>query len=605
MELSIILIIMSLMVGGVLNVLSMTVKKNEAERTRHEIQVVKNAIENYLKFNEVLPCPASLTAPSNSSQYGVSSNCAVANATHNAVDSTSGTADILVGRKAVIRVGAVPTRTLGIDDKYSSDGWNNRLAYVVVKSLATTKASFLAYSSAAGGDIELKDINERTLSNNPVGYLLISYGKTAVGAYNSDGINSQNCPSTTSSRPVNYNCQYSNNIFIEGTINVDASSSKYNQDIIDWELYSDLYKHFKQSAGAAVPNYITYVDEFINGDTTADITHILNNTGVYVLTKGNVGPDGKNKDTRVKSLKVLTPNSIVKSVQSSGGTNKIVFIKHSAVNNIIYLKHLGILELMHTSTGQNAWQFDFNGVLKVNSMFRTNRFRPNDALPPHFVGDGLYLVTSCSNQPQTKLSLVYAGKVYTNMAALSDGDEVYNIATGSSYIAESPQGSNFNTGLRLTKKPSSVIAVDKMLSPHETILRPGVYIIKEPVANLKLLSEDGVAKSFLPEAGFDKIRINDIISVYKVDGGSIDHWAISFLRRPINYDVVLDKDTGNFKRYQDYSWETIIDPAALNSPHYKAAVLSISRGAAGDIDNRGLHDLYIQQGIPNGILPQY
>jgi type II secretory pathway pseudopilin PulG len=161
-------IIAMLAVGG----LSIMGKKNESDRvteTTAKIEVIETALKGYIRTNKLVPCPALPNLLESNTAFGKS---VAYNATTHICDGgvtlTNGT-------------GAVPVRTLNLDDDYSYDGWGRKFTYRT-SDYSGAKLDFDArefHGDLAIVDfngINKTDINELPPFNNGAIYVIISHG---------------------------------------------------------------------------------------------------------------------------------------------------------------------------------------------------------------------------------------------------------------------------------------------------------------------------------------------------------------------------------------------------------------------------------------------
>jgi len=175
LELSISLSIIALLIVGSLSVIA---KKNEADRRRityNHLMVVQSAIYRFQKANQFIPCPALPALLESNTNFGRSD--VIYNAA-NRTCSNSGLTD---------ETGAIPVKTLGINDKYSYDGWNRKFTYRTASGSGASDAYGL---SSYVGNIKIIDLNgnENTstvhLPDYQIGadYVIISYGPNGKDA---------------------------------------------------------------------------------------------------------------------------------------------------------------------------------------------------------------------------------------------------------------------------------------------------------------------------------------------------------------------------------------------------------------------------------------
>jgi type II secretory pathway pseudopilin PulG len=218
MELSLVVLIISLLTAAGLKYNAAVSDPNNIIQTNENFDYVENAIMNYrINFGR-LPCPADITNETESSfgsEVGTAGdgNCTGANFTNATTDpdNADGLYDATTASQIV--AGALPTRTLQIEQKYAFDAWNKKILYVVDKRMTATSA-FLKYplNNNVVGGIVIKNANAATLANsiNYKGvYALISHGKNGHGAYlNNKGGTAEryNAASTNTDELKNCHC---------------------------------------------------------------------------------------------------------------------------------------------------------------------------------------------------------------------------------------------------------------------------------------------------------------------------------------------------------------------------------------------------------------
>ena len=137
--------------------------------TTSDLSEVNAAIIAYQRSkNHRLPCPSSLNLPSSNLDYGRATDCAAS--------PPAGTFD--VGTGSTVRIGALPTRTLGLPDSAGEDKWGNKLTYAVVK---THTDAFQFSNSVAGAGINVTTTTSGSTISNQA-YIVVSHGKDGKGA---------------------------------------------------------------------------------------------------------------------------------------------------------------------------------------------------------------------------------------------------------------------------------------------------------------------------------------------------------------------------------------------------------------------------------------
>ncbi len=178
-EMSLVMVIVGLMVGGGLLALAPVIDKTRVNQTNATLDQVENALELFVIRNQRLPCPADGKLANTDPNYGfelpaggnVCSTTPLANA-------------------------VIPWRTLGMQEAYSVDGWGNRLSYFTSGMfggfVSTTKNNgvnrpafayptgpFMTVTDAASGQTVTPSATDTDSSkDDQAAYVLISHGKS-------------------------------------------------------------------------------------------------------------------------------------------------------------------------------------------------------------------------------------------------------------------------------------------------------------------------------------------------------------------------------------------------------------------------------------------
>lgn len=115
-ELSIVILIVSILITGSLGVSKTAINNSRVRVTRDRMDVAYKAIANFVAANKRLPCPASIATAKGNPTYG---------------DETAAptcTGSILSGTLAY---GMVPLKALGLDLDMAEDGFGTKISYVV------------------------------------------------------------------------------------------------------------------------------------------------------------------------------------------------------------------------------------------------------------------------------------------------------------------------------------------------------------------------------------------------------------------------------------------------------------------------------------------
>lgn len=167
-EISVVLIVVSVMISGILPYISESQKTNAANDTAERMEAIENAMLTYRAANGFIPCPSNIQATLNSAAFGTADATASCAAATNFTDTNTA-------------AGGVPTKTLGLPDEYGFDGWGRRMVYHVAKAL-TVAGTY----EAGTGSITVNDA-AGTARTTAAAYAIVSHGPNGHGAYTRAG----------------------------------------------------------------------------------------------------------------------------------------------------------------------------------------------------------------------------------------------------------------------------------------------------------------------------------------------------------------------------------------------------------------------------------
>lgn len=237
-ELSIIILIISVAVAGILSSRISSVINDKVETTRGDrIQEIYTALKNYLVVNGRLPCPASLIIAKSSSDSSFGNEVG-------AVGSCSGSGVYQSTSYTNLVYGMVPIRALGLPNEAAGDGFGSKIGYVVDKRF-TSSANF--GTVGATSTITIKERSSTVVTNDAI-FVLISFGANKAGAFDVNS-SSQNTRSSDSEELNNdlstTTTPYFDNIFISS-----SSSSSSFDDIIFYKTRDDLIQDSESPSSA-------------------------------------------------------------------------------------------------------------------------------------------------------------------------------------------------------------------------------------------------------------------------------------------------------------------------------------------------------------------
>lgn len=178
-ELSLVLLVLSLIVSGLISTIVTNSSNSKVTSSYNSVNKIYQALTTYLAVNKKLPCPASLKVEISSVNYAIQ-------------DSAAGFCDSQAGIYTInsdIIYGMAPVVTLGLNKEDSKDAYGNKIIYVVLKSFTQDNPDL----SSLNGNIILNNLvnNVAYSDENNIVLLVISHGLNKYGAF-SYGINVQN-----------------------------------------------------------------------------------------------------------------------------------------------------------------------------------------------------------------------------------------------------------------------------------------------------------------------------------------------------------------------------------------------------------------------------
>lgn len=168
-ELAMVLVIFSLLVGGMLMGLGAQRQIAEANESQKQLTEIRDALIGFAVTNGRLPCPADPTVATGSAGAGIE---------------RAATAGGCTGGAAAV-AGALPWATLGVQEL---DVWGRRLSYRVTGIFAQPITGQAAFTLASTGDINVRVVAAGTLLAANVPAVIVSHGPNGLGGYLPTGV---------------------------------------------------------------------------------------------------------------------------------------------------------------------------------------------------------------------------------------------------------------------------------------------------------------------------------------------------------------------------------------------------------------------------------
>jgi prepilin-type N-terminal cleavage/methylation domain-containing protein len=211
-ELSIVLIILGLMIGGIMAAVNQENRRAKQIELKTKMDAIEKALGAFVKKNSRLPCPADGTYAITVAQFGKEGGTAGGgdcgngatydgNGNRTAIGASPPVANFKLSNTAG---GVVPVRALGLPDEYALDPWGGRFTYVVDIRMTATSA-FTTYSQIdSTGEITVNDGSGNTRIANAVA-IVLSHGPNGHGAYQLSGTR-KTAGSTNANEQTNCHC---------------------------------------------------------------------------------------------------------------------------------------------------------------------------------------------------------------------------------------------------------------------------------------------------------------------------------------------------------------------------------------------------------------
>lgn len=181
LEMSIVITIISILVGGGVAVFIVSLQRYQLQATYDKMHALQEALFQYRIAFDRLPCPADITLSADDKDFGVE-----AENQQDCDGSPSANFNMPSGSDEDPHEGMVPTKTLRLPDDYAFDGWGRRILYSVSGEMTLDNA-FTTIN--ANDTTERMKVNDA--SGNPktevAAYVLLSLGANGHGGFSRAG----------------------------------------------------------------------------------------------------------------------------------------------------------------------------------------------------------------------------------------------------------------------------------------------------------------------------------------------------------------------------------------------------------------------------------
>ncbi len=295
LELSVVLGIIALVVGMSLTVGEPQVKQEKIRNSWNELQVIKKSLALFGERYGRLPCPAPLNAAQNSATYGLSPSVADCDATP--------PAGITHVAAPAMKYGAVPFKTLGLNEAMIADDWDNRYIYAV------DNTSITAFDPDSNGVLTVNDRGGNPITTEAA-FVVFSTGETGRGGTDHDNLTTSAC---TAGFLDTANCATATvGTYIDSSIRETDANNTFYDDMLVWGKASNIFNETAliNPDDPPVTGCIVGAGMTIDGAATGD------RSGNDVSSVGDVNGDGY-------ADFVIAANAAAPNGTSSGATHLI------------------------------------------------------------------------------------------------------------------------------------------------------------------------------------------------------------------------------------------------------------------------------------------
>jgi len=180
-ELSIVLVVLSIVIAASLTAKVVEIKTQEIKQNSIDINLLYQAIGQYVAINKKLPCPASLAISiADSTLEGANYGKSVGQD-----GDCQGQGVFLGGNSNNLVYGMIPVNEIGLTSKYSIDSYNNKIIYIVDRRLTSKNNFDIDYPNPVPVIKVYNYLNQDSSSNSEIkaDFLIMSLGKNNHGAF--------------------------------------------------------------------------------------------------------------------------------------------------------------------------------------------------------------------------------------------------------------------------------------------------------------------------------------------------------------------------------------------------------------------------------------
>lgn len=231
LEMLIAVAIGSVLIIASMNFIQLNKQTNDYKHTEERMDLIQNALRQYVRIHQKLPCPAAENLSINHHDYGKEIKSCHTNTTTGLKKYTAPGSGGIKPENIIIK-GTIPILTIGLDKEHSLDAWGNQISYALNAAFTQNKNAIMTFPDGHF-NIDLKDDLDRKVINatfDAPAYIMVSYGRRGIGAHNAVGIVAKPCSTGTTESD---NCT-DNAKFIDYP-GQNYGTADYYDDVLRWD----------------------------------------------------------------------------------------------------------------------------------------------------------------------------------------------------------------------------------------------------------------------------------------------------------------------------------------------------------------------------------
>jgi prepilin-type N-terminal cleavage/methylation domain-containing protein len=242
-EMAIALIILGIITAGFFQAYAIYLRQQQIRITDENLKLAVNELQTFKQLYGYYPCPAPLTAPRGDLSYGQETDCSNTSIAPGSVPASGATGingvSVALSSRTVtpvtgapfvprVRIGAIPFRSLVMDEKKTYDGYGSRIVYALTENMANV-STFNALEGGIG-IVDASSAAGATLVDPPNSalYALYSTGRNRAGGFDQQGNLFSACPAGD---PETENCDFGTNAIFRSSLESNAAGNRFDDRI--------------------------------------------------------------------------------------------------------------------------------------------------------------------------------------------------------------------------------------------------------------------------------------------------------------------------------------------------------------------------------------